>query len=233
MVSNRFVKLISFTLICLSAFSNASYAWSERTHLAIAKAAGYDKWYNAYSVDLFKHRLGKSEKYNHYFNDMTSQVTTTQVLVQSEPYGKVTGTSGRLYGAIIETARAYRNNNSNKYYNLARLSHYIGDLSNPEHNITYSKIFHDESDQMLEDDLADELFIVNSNKIISYMYPVNIRDNYWEEDLAKEIARIANLSRQLGQKYRAASKNMTKEEAFIQLGHSASLLKAVLSGAHQ
>jgi hypothetical protein len=61
------------------------------------------------------------------------------------------------------------------------------------------------------------------------MYPIKLRPDHFEEDLVKEIARIANLSRQLGLKLRAENRNMTKEEAYIQLGHSASLLKAVIN----
>jgi hypothetical protein len=49
----------------------------------------------------------------------------------------------------------------------------------------------------------------------------------FEADLVREIARIANLSRILGYKLRAEKRYMTKQEAYIQLGHSASLLKAL------
>jgi len=49
-----------------------------------------------------------------------------------------------------------------------------------------------------------------------------------EEDLVREIARIANLSIKLGYQLEAENRMLTKEEAYIQLGHSASLLKAIL-----
>ena len=48
------------------------------------------------------------------------------------------------------------------------------------------------------------------------------------EDLAREIARIANLSLELAHKLEAEGRLITKDEAYIQLGHSASLLKAML-----
>jgi len=60
------------------------------------------------------------------------------------------------------------------------------------------------------------------------MYKINLRDDHFEADLIREIARIANISRLLGYKLRAENRDMTPEEAYIQLGHSASLLKAVL-----
>ena len=49
-----------------------------------------------------------------------------------------------------------------------------------------------------------------------------------ENDLAKEIARIANLPLKLGYRLEAENRLLTKEEAYIQLGHSTSLLKAIL-----
>ncbi len=54
------------------------------------------------------------------------------------------------------------------------------------------------------------------------------RQNF-ENSLAGEIARIANISRTLAFKVRQRKDQvMTKEEAYTQLGHSASLLRAVL-----
>ena len=61
------------------------------------------------------------------------------------------------------------------------------------------------------------------------MYPVNLRRDNFEYDLANEIARIANQARKLGRTLKKENRDMTKEEAYIQLGHSASLLKAVLT----
>jgi hypothetical protein len=52
-----------------------------------------------------------------------------------------------------------------------------------------------------------------------------------EEDLVKEIARIANLSMKLGYQLESEDRLLTKEEAYIQLGHSASLVKAILEYA--
>ena len=60
------------------------------------------------------------------------------------------------------------------------------------------------------------------------MYPITLSSKDFEADLAREIARIANISRKLGYKLRAEKRDMTKPEAYIQLGHSASLLRAVL-----
>ncbi len=61
------------------------------------------------------------------------------------------------------------------------------------------------------------------------MYRITLRPDHVEEDLSKEIARIATIARQLAFKMKAEDRDMTKEEAYVQLGHSASLLRAVLA----
>ena len=49
-----------------------------------------------------------------------------------------------------------------------------------------------------------------------------------KNNLVKEIARMVNLSVKLGYRLEAEGRHLTKEEACIQLGHSASLFKAIL-----
>jgi hypothetical protein len=61
------------------------------------------------------------------------------------------------------------------------------------------------------------------------MYVINLRKDNFENDLAAEIARIANIARKLGYRLRQENRDMTPEEAYTQLGHSASLLEAVLN----
>jgi len=49
------IKLIIF-LLNLFIVTNLSIAfgWHDETHLAVAKAAGYSKWYNAVGADMTK-----------------------------------------------------------------------------------------------------------------------------------------------------------------------------------
>ena len=63
----------------------------------------------------------------------------------------------------------------------------------------------------------------NLNRI--KIYPIKIAS---EDDLVREIARIANLAMNLGYQLEKENRPLTKEEAYIQLGHSASLLKGIL-----
>jgi hypothetical protein len=67
-----------------------------------------------------------------------------------------------------------------------------------------------------------------AGEIEKNMYPIRIQHGHEERDLSREVARIANLSRQVGARMKAENRDMTKEEAYVQLGHSASLIKAVL-----
>ena len=35
-----------------------AYAWFDETHIAVAKVAGYFKWFNACGQDLIKQKMG-------------------------------------------------------------------------------------------------------------------------------------------------------------------------------
>ena len=229
-VTNR--MLISLLMLLL--LTDTVWAWSERTHLAVAKAAGYEKWYNAAAADILKVKVGKGEQYNHYFNTEATQITPTMVLDQAKAYDSPSDDEGHLYGAIIASLRLYVRGAPGKESHLAIASHYIGDLSNPLHNITYddfNKSRHSGSDNRVDKDLADEQEVARTDEIKAKTYEIKISPDHWEADMAREIARIAILSRQLGIRMRDENRNMTKEEAYTQLGHSASLLKAVISAS--
>ena len=167
-----------------------------------------------------------------YNNNAETEVTPKMVIAQIERYNKdslVLDSEGHLYGAILASLRAYDQfSSAGKYaeYHLDYCAHYITDLSQPLHNIPYddyNKTWHSLTDGVVEESVWNE-----SEKIVEQMYDIRLSRETFEEDLAREIARIANLSRLLGYKLRKDNRNITKEEAYKQLGHSASLLKAVL-----
>ena len=225
---------LKFMIVLLVLFSSSpAWTWHDQTHLTIAKVAGLKSWYNAAGPDLAKIKAGNIESYNHWFNNNAEvEVTSRTVLDQIERYNKnniLWDTEGHLYGAIIASLRAYETDRSDgKYaqYHLAYCAHYLGDLSQPLHNVPYdlfNQSFHSLSDGVVEKTIMQE-----PQKISGHMYAVILRPDRFEEDLASEIARIANISRKLGYKLRTENRNITKEEAYVQLGHSASLLKAVL-----
>lgn len=223
----RLLSIFFFLMIHVS----AAFGWHDETHLSVAKAAGYYKWYNAAGADITKTKAGNIEMYNHFFdNQENDEVTPEIVLKQAERYNNPNDPSGHLYGAIISSLREYTGQTiSGKYaeYHIAFCAHYIGDLSQPLHNTSYddfNKTHHGINDGIVEDEVLS-----NTEKIKKNMYQINLRRDSFEDDLAKEIARTANQARKLGRTLKKENRDMTKEEAYIQLGHSASLLKAVLT----
>ncbi|MDD5170703.1 MAG: hypothetical protein PHN75_17945, partial [Syntrophales bacterium] len=136
----RFI-LAAILMIGIISSGNVAFAWRDVTHIAIAKAAGYHYWFNAAAADLTKEKAGSKEGRNHFFNnDEKANVTRQMVLAQADYYNEPTLESGQLYGAIIGSLRSYvaaKSDNRNGEYRMAFAVHYIGDLSNPLHNIPY------------------------------------------------------------------------------------------------
>jgi hypothetical protein len=229
-MKNLGIRSIFFLLILFVVNQNTALGWHDETHLAVAKAAGYFKWYNAAGPDITKIKAGSIESYNHYFdNDRDVEVTPQMVISQIDKYNDPSDKEGHLYGAIIASLRKYKETTgTGKYpeYHVAFCAHYVADLSQPLHNISFddfNKTHHDSNDGIVEAEVLKNIGLIEKN-----MYPIKLRPNFFEKDLSKEIARIAKLSRRLGHKLKAENRDMTKEEAYIQLGHSASLLKAIL-----
>lgn len=219
---------ILFFLIAL--FSPQAEGWHDETHLAIAQAAGYAKWYYAAGADMVKIKAGPIEEYNHYFNNMKNlPVTPDLVLSQINRYDDPADPEGHLYGAIIASLREYKKTEqSGKYpdYHIAFCAHYVGDLSQPFHNIPYDEF--NQAHHEANDGIVDHEILTHTDLIEKRMYPIPLRADHFEEDLAQEIARIADVSRKLGERLQQEKRDMTREEAYIQLGRSASLLKAIL-----
>jgi hypothetical protein len=223
-------QFYAFILPVLIVLSSPGYAWHDKTHIAIAKAAGYQYWFNAAGADITKIKAGAMEEKNHYYNNYENvPVTDKLVLGQAKLYNSPSDEEGHLYGAIIAALRDYQKKNSaGKFaeYPMAFAVHYIGDLSQPLHNLPYDHFnqrHHSSNDGIVDEDILNKIKEIEKN-----MYEIKLSKDNFDGDLAKEIARIANISRQLGMKLKADSRDMTKEEAYAQLGHSASLLKAVL-----
>jgi len=106
-------------------------------------------------------------------------------------------------------------------YHLAFCSHYVADLSQPLHNVEHNFInvtYHKDIDGIINDGILENLDKIK-------VYPIRIES---EEALAKEVARIANQAMILGYKLEDEKRLLTKEEAYQQVSHSASLFRAIL-----
>ena len=216
---------IFFILTLLLLSPKPSFSWHDETHLSIAKAAGYQKWYNAAGADIAKVKAGDKEGYNHYTNNPPDTVVTPKIILdQVAKYNDPTDEKGHLYGAIIASFRDYKSAKATgKYgeYHLAYCAHYVGDLSMPLHNTIYDSFnrqHHNAMDGIVNDEVLDHPERIR-------IYPIQIKS---EDDLVREIARIANLSMKMGYRLESENRMLSKEEAYVQLGHSASLLKAIL-----
>jgi hypothetical protein len=225
----KLIIILCFVLLCVF----PAQAWHDHTHLAVCKAAGFDMWYHCAGPDIAKIKAGNIEAYNHWFNNSAKdEITPQMVLDQVERYNHANiffDTEGHILGAIIASLRAYEaDHRAGKYakYHLVYCAHYIGDLSMPLHNTAYDDF--NERHHDINDGIVEATILNEPGKITKQMYSITLSDQNFEADLAREIARIANLSRKLGYKMRAEKRDMTKQEAYVQLGHSASLLRAVL-----
>ena len=229
----NFCAACIWALVSIQSMPADALAWHDRTHLAIAEAAGLDIWYSAAAADVAKSKgpFAPIESPNHYYNNNAGHRVTAQlVLGQAELYDRPDDRGeGHLYGAIVGSVRAYRAMKaSGKYarYPLAFCAHYVGDLSMPLHNTPYddfNRSRHALNDGVIEASVRDSVASVRSR-----MSPPVIGN---EADLVREVAAVAESARRLGMRMRREARDMTTEEAYIQVIRSASLLKAVLAFA--
>ncbi|MBW2369666.1 MAG: hypothetical protein JRH15_17485 [Deltaproteobacteria bacterium] len=215
---------VLWALIWNAGFPGVLHAWNDETHLAIAKAAGYAKWYNATGADMVKMKAGGRESHNHYATNFPGKkVSVRMVRSQIEKYNKV-HRLGHLYGAIVQSARDFQEDRkAGKYghYHLAFCAHYVGDLSQPLHNTPYNA--YNKANHRQTDGIINHAVLKDYKKI--RIYRIVIKS---ESDLIREIKRIANLSLDLGRKLERENRMITQAEAFGQISHSASLFKAIL-----
>lgn len=73
-------KLFAYFLIAILALPSLGWAWHDEAHLAIAKVAGYTKWYNSTGADMAKIKAGNVERRNHYVNNPPGTVVTPQMV---------------------------------------------------------------------------------------------------------------------------------------------------------
>jgi len=230
MQKTHYKSLAFLTIFTLAFISGTAFGWHDKTHMAISQAAGYENWYNSTAPDVTKTKAGDIEANNHWYNNNAGvDVTVKMVLDQAGRYNNAGDAEGHLYGAIIASLRDYLKEikDGGKYaeYHMAFCAHYIGDLGMPFHNMPYGK--YNDKDRHTRNDGAIDFGVLNNIGLIQKnMYEIKIHS---ETDLAREIARIANISHQFALKLEKENREMmTQDEAYTQIYYSASLLKAVL-----
>lgn len=219
-------RINRWVLILAMAIPASSWAWHDETHMAIARAAGYSKWYNAAGADITKIKAGDVEKKNHYVNNPFGTLVTPQMVLDQEAlYNHPGDDKGHLYGAILASIRELKTTSlKGKYaeYHLAFCAHYVGDLSMPLHNTVYNDFnqrYHAIVDGTIDDEVLDNLSRIAAT-------PVEIQS---EGDVARAIARVANQSITLGYQLEKEERSLSKEEAYGQVSLSASLFRGILA----
>ncbi|WP_155316949.1 hypothetical protein [Desulfosarcina alkanivorans] len=174
---------------------------------------------------MVKLKAGNIENRNHHVNNKPGTIVTPRmVLSQVRLYNRSGALNGHLYGAILGAIREYRTTTrQDKYaeYHLAFCAHYVGDLSQPLHNTLYNdynKRNHVATDAVINGEVLYKLPLIE-------VYPIVIQS---EDDLAQEVARIANLSLNLGYQLEKEGRMISRQEAYVQIGHSASLFRGIL-----
>lgn len=223
-------RIASFSTVLSLMFSSLpAFAWHDKTHLSVAEAAGFDLWYSSAAPDVAKSKseFRAAEEKNHYFNNNADKdIDEALVMGQISRYNLPDDVEGHLYGAIIGAVRAYQAERATgKYaeYPLVFCAHYIADLSMPLHNTLYddfNKNRHSINDGIIESSVRNNIGYIQRN-----IEDITLEG---ETDLAREIARIANTSRELGRTIRKEKRDMTQSEVYIQVTRSASLFKAIL-----
>jgi hypothetical protein len=224
-LKTRLIIYLLLQVLILLSIAGTAQAWFGKTHLAIAKRAGYRNWYNASAADISRLKAGDKEQHNHYVNNkMGAVIIPDTVRAQIKKYDSPRDSKGHLYGAIVGSIRQYiKAKKAGEFAedHMAFCVHYIGDLSMPLHNMEYSPFnekYHLNMDGIIENEILDKVLDIKIEKI-------TIKT---EGDLIHEICRIANISMELGFRLEKEERMMTKAEAYRQISLSASLLKAVL-----
>ena len=214
-------------------------AWTDQTHMAIAKAGGLESYHNACAADVshtvaYMNNIWLTDSPAHYF-DAVKPPNRQDVAEQLNLIGlsKKKAPNGYLLGAIVNAVRkAKTRTEKSKFddYYYAVIAHYIGDLSQPLHISAYddfNKSHHLQVDDTLTCKnvawdvdgagyIAKELHIDDS---------VRFND---ETELVDYMLKIANESFELSQKLRHDNRVITREEAVQRASRSATMLRAVL-----
>lgn len=233
--------LIIFILILCMMPAATVYAWTDQGHMAAALAAGYTCFQNCVAPDISHtvaqiNNLSQTDGQAHFFNAPDDYVLTIDdAYHQLQSIGQSRGEcpEGYLLGAILQTVRMCKEKTAAGTYDeeyYAVLLHYVGDLAEPLHMTIYddfNRSHHLACDDVLSDkdakypvfaavELADKLTVDNEAFFET------------EEQMVEAVVDLAKQSQEMAIILRSEQRNLTREEALLQLSRAATLGRAIM-----
>ena len=216
-------------------------AWTDQAHMAMGLAAGFRCFHNCVAPDAARtvaaiNGLSETDNQAHFFNAPADYVLTTEdAYAQLQFVGKQGEEcpDGYLLGAILQTTRLCKEKTAvgaydDEYY--AVLLHYAADLAQPLHMSVYddfNRQYHFACDHILTDQEAEYPVLA----AIALADELTVDDTLCfetEEQLLEAVITLAAQSQALGKTMRAEQRNITREEALMQVSRAAAIGRAIM-----
>lgn len=234
-------RLTAMILILSMLPASAALAWTDQAHMAIGLAAVFSCFHNCPAADISHtvaaiNGLSQTDNKAHYFNAPADHMLTIEdAYAQLQFVGKSSEECphGYLLGAILQATRLCREKTAagaydDEYY--AVLLHYVADLAQPLHMSTYddfNREYHFASDHILSDTGA-EYPVLASMTLAAELTVDDTLCFETEEQLLEAVITLAAQSQELGKTMRAEQRNITREEALLQVSRAAALGRAIM-----
>lgn len=238
----RFVRALMTVLLVLGMIpmTNAQ-AWTDQTHMAMGLASGFVCFHNCVAADVSHtvaavNALTQTDEQAHFFDAPADYVlTAADAYAQLRDIGKSRAEcpDGYLLGAILHTTRLCKERTASGAYDdeyYAVLLHYVADLSEPLHMSVFDEFnrsHHFACDNILSDKDA-EYPVFAAVALAGELDVDDVPCFESEEDLVEAVIALARQSQELAQLLRAEQRDITREEALLQVSRAAVLGKAIL-----
>ena len=241
-MKHRYARRLTALVLILSLMPAVSaLAWTDQAHMAMGLAAGFPCFHNCAAADVSHtvaaiNGLSQTDSKAHFFNAPADYVLTIEdAYAQLQFVGKPSEEcpNGYLLGAILQTTRLCKEKTAagvfdDEYY--AVLLHYVADLAQPLHMSIYDDFnssYHFACDHILSDSEAEYPVIAAMTLADELTVDDTLRFET-EEQLLEGVIALAAQSQELGKTMRAEQRNITREEALLQVSRAATLGKAIM-----
>lgn len=241
-MKHGYARRLAAMILILSMMPAAhALAWTDQAHMAMGLAAGFPCFYNCAAADASHavaaiNGLSQTDTKAHFFNAPADYVLTAEdAYAQLQFIGKQGEECpyGYLLGAILQATRICKAKTASGAYDdeyYAVLLHYVADMAQPLHMSSYddfNRNHHFACDHILSDTgaaypvlaamaLADELTVDDTLRLDT------------EEQLLEAVIALAAQAQELGRTMRAEERNITREEALLQVSRAATLGRAIM-----